>query len=198
MKIIYSRIIGLPLMPLTIMVLLTSKIGFAAADSVTGLKLVEQGVPKEKLAMLAIPMIPLQIILPWIISKYTAGPKPMDIFLKAMPPRLLVLHNSPSELHFNIKYDIKLFFNISDGPDFLRDCILHTPFQRRGWPISFRLLCNNFIDLCSSSGIQPYFIHCWNQKFELMVCLRFSQIACLWQLWHFLQKYLTRQLVVLT
>jgi len=77
-------------MPLTIAVLLTSKVGFAAADSVTGLKLVEQGVPKEKLAMLAVPMIPLQIILPWIISKYTAGPKPMDIYLKAMLPRLLV------------------------------------------------------------------------------------------------------------
>lgn len=51
---------------------------------------VEQGVPKEKLAMLAIPMMPLQIILPWIISRYTAGPRPMDIFLKAMPPRLLM------------------------------------------------------------------------------------------------------------
>ncbi len=46
--------------------------------------------PKEKLAMLAIPMMPLQIILPWIISRYTAGPRPMGIFLKAMPPRLMM------------------------------------------------------------------------------------------------------------
>ena len=52
---------------------------------------VEQGVPKEKLAMLAIPMMPLQIILPWIISRYTAGPRPMDVFLKAMPPRSVYL-----------------------------------------------------------------------------------------------------------
>ena len=35
--------------------------GFAAADAVTGLKLVEAGVPKDKLAMLAIPMMPLQV-----------------------------------------------------------------------------------------------------------------------------------------
>ena len=32
--------------------------------------------------MLAIPMMPLQIVLPWIISKYTSGPRPMDVFLK--------------------------------------------------------------------------------------------------------------------
>ena len=49
------------------------KIGFAAADSVTGLKLIEAGVKKESMAMLAVPLIPLQIILPLIISKFTAG-----------------------------------------------------------------------------------------------------------------------------
>lgn len=88
-KMLY-KIVRLPLMPVTVVVLLTSKIGFSAADSVTGLKLIEAGVPKEQLAMLAIPMIPMQIMLPWIISKYTAGPKPMDVFLKAMPARLVM------------------------------------------------------------------------------------------------------------
>jgi len=83
-------IIRLSVMPTTIAMLLTSKIGFAAADAVTGLKLVEAGVPKDKLAMLAIPMMPLQIILPWIISKYTAGPRPMDVFVKAIPARLVL------------------------------------------------------------------------------------------------------------
>ena len=47
-------------------------------------------VPKDKLAMLAVPMIPLQIMLPWIISKYTTGPRPMDLFLKAFPCRLIM------------------------------------------------------------------------------------------------------------
>lgn len=54
----------------------------------TGLKLVEAGVPKEQLALLAVPMVPLQIILPLIISKYTAGPRPLDVFYKAFPFRL--------------------------------------------------------------------------------------------------------------
>ncbi|KAG9273376.1 acetyl-coenzyme A transporter 1 [Astyanax mexicanus] len=70
--------------------LLTSKMGFSAADAVTGLKLVEAGVPKAELALLAVPMVPLQILLPVIISKYTAGPRPLDIFYKAFPFRLLI------------------------------------------------------------------------------------------------------------
>ena len=63
-------ILRLSVMPTAIALLLTCKVGFAAADAVSGLKLVEAGVPKDKLAMLAIPMMPLQIILPWIISRY--------------------------------------------------------------------------------------------------------------------------------
>ncbi|KAJ4922650.1 hypothetical protein JOQ06_024771 [Pogonophryne albipinna] len=70
--------------------LLTAKMGFSAADAVTGLKLVEAGVPKEQLALLAVPMVPLQILLPVIISKYTAGPRPLDVFYKAFPFRLLI------------------------------------------------------------------------------------------------------------
>ena len=63
------------------------QMGFAAADAVTGLKLIEGGVPKDRLALLGIPMVPIQIMLPLLLSKYTAGSRPMDIFLKAMPYR---------------------------------------------------------------------------------------------------------------
>ena len=61
--------------------------GFAAADAVTGLKLIEEGVPKERLALLGVPMVPIQIMLPLLISKYTSGPRPMDMWLKAIPYR---------------------------------------------------------------------------------------------------------------
>ena len=53
--------------------ILDIQVGFSAADSVTGLKLIEAGVPKENLALLAIPMVPIQILLPLYISRYTAG-----------------------------------------------------------------------------------------------------------------------------
>lgn len=68
-------------------ILLTCKIGFAVTDAATGLKLIEAGVHKEHLALLAIPLVPLQILLPFLISRYTNGPKPLNIFVKAYPLR---------------------------------------------------------------------------------------------------------------
>lgn len=69
-------------------ILLTVKIAFAAFDAVTSLKLIDAGVPKTKLAILVIPLVPLQIILPLIISKYTTGKKPLNIYIGAYPYRL--------------------------------------------------------------------------------------------------------------
>uniref|UniRef100_A0A8C2U6V9 Acetyl-coenzyme A transporter 1 n=1 Tax=Coturnix japonica TaxID=93934 RepID=A0A8C2U6V9_COTJA len=88
-KLLFS-IIKMPAVLTFCLLILTAKVGFSAADAVTGLKLVEEGVPKEHLALLAVPMVPLQIILPLIISKYTAGPQPLNTFYKAMPFRLLL------------------------------------------------------------------------------------------------------------
>lgn len=51
------------------------------------LKFIEAEVPKEKLGLLAVPLTPLQIILPLILSKYTNGPRPFDLFIKAIPFR---------------------------------------------------------------------------------------------------------------
>ncbi|XP_069003696.1 acetyl-coenzyme A transporter 1 [Embiotoca jacksoni] len=88
-KLLFS-IIKMPTVFTFCFLLLTAKMGFSAADAVTGLKLVEAGVPKEQLALLAVPMVPLQILLPVVISRYTAGPRPLDIFYKAFPFRLLI------------------------------------------------------------------------------------------------------------
>jgi PAT family acetyl-CoA transporter-like MFS transporter 1 len=54
------------------------------------LKLIEYGVPKDKIAQLAIPLVPVQIVLPFLISRYTAGPKPMLFYIKAFPVRLFM------------------------------------------------------------------------------------------------------------
>ncbi|XP_035916827.1 acetyl-coenzyme A transporter 1 [Anopheles stephensi] len=69
-------------------ILLTAKAGFAACDAVTSLKLIDAGVPKDKLALLVVPLVPLQIVLPLAISKYTAGTRPMEVYLKAIPYRI--------------------------------------------------------------------------------------------------------------
>ncbi|VDI72998.1 MFS transporter, PAT family, solute carrier family 33 (acetyl-CoA transportor), member 1 [Mytilus galloprovincialis] len=84
------RVIQLPAVISYAVIILTAKVGFSAADSLTGLKLIESGMQKQTLALFAIPMIPIQIVLPLIISKFTAGPKPMNVFLRAMPFRLML------------------------------------------------------------------------------------------------------------
>lgn len=83
------KVLKLPNVRLLIFCLLTSKVGFSAPDVVTGLKLTEHGVPKDTLALLAVPLVPLQIVLPLVISKYTTGKQPMTVFMKAIPYRLM-------------------------------------------------------------------------------------------------------------
>ena len=65
--------VSLYMYKVTVFAIVYHQVGFSAADSVTGLKLIEAGVPKENLALLAIPIVPIQILLPLYISKYTAG-----------------------------------------------------------------------------------------------------------------------------
>ncbi|RWS23749.1 acetyl-coenzyme A transporter 1-like protein [Leptotrombidium deliense] len=63
--------------------------GTAAADSVTSLKLVEYGIKRENIGILKLPLIPLQLILPWIITRFTTK-KPLTSFYYLYPFRLLI------------------------------------------------------------------------------------------------------------
>lgn len=62
------------------------KIAFAV-ESMSYLKLIEAQVPKEKLSLLAVPLTPIQIILPLVLSKFTNGPRPFDLYIKTIPFR---------------------------------------------------------------------------------------------------------------
>ncbi len=53
----------------------------------TYLKLIEKGIAKESLGLMAIPILPLEILFPLIISKYTNGPHPLEFHIKAFPYR---------------------------------------------------------------------------------------------------------------
>ena len=55
------KIIRHPLMPIVILILMTMGFAFSATEAMTSLKMIERGVPKEKIAMLSIPMIPVKI-----------------------------------------------------------------------------------------------------------------------------------------
>uniref|UniRef100_A0AAV1UYJ3 Acetyl-coenzyme A transporter 1 n=1 Tax=Peronospora matthiolae TaxID=2874970 RepID=A0AAV1UYJ3_9STRA len=71
-------------------VLLTSKIGFAAAENVASLKLVEYGMKKEKLALLTPILIPLGIVIPVMVSRWIKPSQPLNLFLWGYPVRLAV------------------------------------------------------------------------------------------------------------
>lgn len=63
------------------------QIGFSVIDVVSSLKIIDKGIPKDDIALIGLLSIPLQIIIPVLITKYTAGPKPMNIYLKSIPYR---------------------------------------------------------------------------------------------------------------
>ncbi|KAJ6636468.1 Acetyl-coenzyme A transporter 1, partial [Pseudolycoriella hygida] len=54
-----------------------------AALHVSDLKLVEAGLPKETKAILSVPLIPISLLLPIFVLKWTAGRTPMGLYSKA-------------------------------------------------------------------------------------------------------------------
>ncbi|KAL7033995.1 hypothetical protein ACKWTF_007808 [Chironomus riparius] len=70
--------------------LLTVKVSFAACDAVSSLKLLEYGIPKDKIALMAMPLLPIQILLPVFISRFVTGKYPLDFYIKAFRFRLFM------------------------------------------------------------------------------------------------------------
>lgn len=65
------------------------KTSFAPLDSLTGLKLLEAGLTKDSLVTLSALLIPLQILLPLIITKYTNSQFPLITYVSGVLPRIL-------------------------------------------------------------------------------------------------------------
>ena len=83
------KIIRSPRMYIIIIIYLTFNFGFSAAESIYSLKLVEYGVPREIITQLNLPMIPVQIILTLLISRFTVGSRPLNVFLLSAAFRLI-------------------------------------------------------------------------------------------------------------
>jgi PAT family acetyl-CoA transporter-like MFS transporter 1 len=79
-----------PIMQL-ILFLLTARLSFGACDSISLLKLIEYGVPKDKIALLAIFMIPFHILVPLAISRMVAKKFPMKFNIKTYRIRLSMM-----------------------------------------------------------------------------------------------------------
>jgi len=82
------QILRLPNVRALCVVLLTNKLAFAVTDSATSLKLVEYGMPKEEIALMSPMLVFTGIAIPVLLTKYTSGPRPLDVFTNAFVPRL--------------------------------------------------------------------------------------------------------------
>ena len=66
------------------------KIGFAT-EMIIRLRLIEEGVEKEKITILGILLSPLLVLLPLLLNKHMHGPKPLDILLDTYGPKLIIV-----------------------------------------------------------------------------------------------------------
>ncbi|CAI6351343.1 unnamed protein product [Macrosiphum euphorbiae] len=82
-------ILKLPSIQLLVISMVTAKIGFAATDGVSILKLMDAGVPKETIMAIKTTILVVKMISPLAVAKYTSGPKPITVYLTSTPIRLL-------------------------------------------------------------------------------------------------------------
>jgi hypothetical protein len=73
---------------LLIVVHLFAKVGFAANDAASGLKLVEKGFKREDLALVVLIDFPFQIMGGWLAAKWSRGDRPLRPWIYAFWPRL--------------------------------------------------------------------------------------------------------------
>lgn len=93
------KIINLKRVQQLAFILLTSRIGWAT-DSALFLKMIEYGVSKEVICLLTIPLIPVNVLWPLIVTKYTNGPKSLILNAKCIPIKLLVALMCTSFMYF--------------------------------------------------------------------------------------------------
>ncbi|KAH9974660.1 acetyl-coenzyme A transporter 1 [Lactifluus volemus] len=67
---------------------LTAKIGFAAHDAATSLKMVEKGLRKEDFAMAALLDFPIQVVGGYFIARWSRGDRPLRPWIWANWPRI--------------------------------------------------------------------------------------------------------------
>lgn len=72
-----------------IFILLTCKVAFATS-SIRSLKMIEKGVPKEKLGLMNAPFQIIQILTPIFFGNLANVSKPLELFLKIYPIRMIV------------------------------------------------------------------------------------------------------------
>ncbi len=69
---------------------LFAKVGWAANDAVTQLKMVEKGLGREELAIAVLIDFPFQMFAGWVAGRWSRGDKPLRPWMIAFWPRLFL------------------------------------------------------------------------------------------------------------
>mmetsp|Transcript_44250 Transcript_44250/g.87789 ORF Transcript_44250/g.87789 Transcript_44250/m.87789 type:complete len:501 (+) Transcript_44250:72-1574(+) len=85
------QMLGLRAMRALAALLLTWKVGFAIVETVAPLKFQEYGVRKEHMAYMTSVLMPVYLVLPILIARWTSGSRPLDLALRAYPWRVALV-----------------------------------------------------------------------------------------------------------
>lgn len=115
-------------------ILLTVKIAFAVTDSSTSLKLLEYGMPKEEAALMSPVLVVTGILIPILLTKYTSGPRPLEVFLHSYNLRLVVGLMYAVLLPFaRLAYTVPGFASLSFRAYFLFSLFVHEVAANGMW-----------------------------------------------------------------
>jgi hypothetical protein len=91
---------------------LFAKIGFAAGEASTSLKLVEKGFRREDLAVMVLIDFPFQIVGGWLAAKWSKGDRPLRPWLHAFWFRFFFSFTAAVIVYYFPKQPIPLMFFI--------------------------------------------------------------------------------------
>lgn len=110
----YARalsVVRLPAVMKLSAVLLTRFVAFSASETLTTLKLLEKGIPKAHIATMSALMTPLNLAMPMLTRRWTAGERPLDAVTKtwvwrgaACAAAAALVYAAPSDAADNVPY----------------------------------------------------------------------------------------------
>lgn len=89
---------------------LFAKVGWAASDAATQLKMVEKGLGREDLAIAVLIDFPFQMVAGWVAGRWSRGDKPLRPWMIAFWPRLLLALAATLTVYWFPKPPIRLGF----------------------------------------------------------------------------------------
>ncbi|XP_050525711.1 acetyl-coenzyme A transporter 1-like isoform X2 [Daktulosphaira vitifoliae] len=156
-------------------VVTTYEIAFAI-ESIMSAKFLEQGITKDDIVLVDLSLYPIGLIVAFVVAKYTIGPKPMSLFLKVMPYRMIVGILSGVLVYYTPQYVSK--DGISSRYFFLIFQIYNI-FQR-ALMIIMRLSILSFFSRVSDSSVGSTYMSILNTLYSLgNACIKTTSFAAI-------------------